>query len=109
VTTEEFHYLVERVEAYARERPRAYQLRLVLLAVLGYAYVWLVLAGVVAALLLLVLLAVAARTGALWAIGKFGLALAVLAVAILRSLWVRFDAPRGVRVRRAEAPGLGGS
>ena len=106
VTTEEFHRLVERVEVYARERPQAYRLRLALLAVLGYAYVWLVLAGVVAVLALLVWLAVIARTGAIWAIGKFGIALAVLAFAILRSLWVRFDAPGGVRLQRRTAPPL---
>ena len=102
----EFDELVRRLEPEAAAAPRAYQLRVALLALLGYAYIGLVIA---------VLLALAA--GSAWLalnveilrdprMAIYPLVLVVFAGAIARSLWVTFPAPRGRRLRREDAPAL---
>src|SRR5207249_12018112 len=93
MTREQYHALVERVEEYAQRHPEAYKIRLGLLALFGYAYIWLMLAVIAAVLALLVLLAETLSGGAVMALLKLGWPLVVLASAILRALWVRFPRP----------------
>jgi Zn-dependent protease with chaperone function len=101
----DFDQLVTRLERLAAERPSAYRARVVLLALLGYAYVWGALLLVVAllALLVVVLLAVGRAPGVALgiALGLFG-----LGGTILRSLFVRVPAPTGQPLDRASAPAL---
>ena len=106
MTREQYHALVERVEEYARRHPEAYKIRLGLLALFGYAYIWLMLAVIAAVLALLVLLAETLSGGVVMALLKLGWPLVVLAYAILRALWVRFPRPEGIEIVRRDAPEL---
>ncbi|HJS44151.1 MAG TPA: M48 family metalloprotease [Gemmatimonadales bacterium] len=105
MTSEQFDALVRHVEGYAQANRRAYRLRVGALALAGYAYVWLVLLVCIGALAVLVWLA-ATTTGGKTAIGKLGIAIVVLAYAIARALWVRFEPPVGVPISRQDAPQL---
>jgi len=106
MTRERYDALVTRAEQYARLHPMAYRIRLGLLALLGYAYIWLMLALILGLLALLVWLARSVSGVAVNALLKLGWPLLLLAYAILRALWVRFPRPDGVEVTRAQAPPL---
>lgn len=105
MTHEQFAALVRRLEEYARREPGGYRLRVGLLAALGYVYLFVVLALVVALIGLLVLLMVSTSHGS-YLIGKAGWVLVTLAAIIVRALWVRFPPPEGLELTRAEAPQL---
>lgn len=98
----EFEAHVARMEAIAKERPRAYRRRVFALAALGYAYL------VVVVVALLALSALAAYSVVyLKALGiKLLFIVGALLVVVLRALWVKFEPPEGERVTRAEAPAL---
>jgi Zn-dependent protease with chaperone function len=96
---EQFDALVKRLEGYARSHPAGYKLRVGLLAALGYGYIFLVLAALVA---LIVFLVTAATVNFLAL--KFAWILLVFAWVILRSLWVKLPAPQGLELRREDAP-----
>src|SRR5213592_3003241 len=106
MTQEQYDALVARVEAYAQRHPVAYKIRLGLLALLGYAYIWLILALILGLAALLVFLARSLSGLAINALIKLGWPLLLVAYAILRALWVRFPRPDGVEVTRAQAPPL---
>ncbi|MFB2980805.1 hypothetical protein [Microseira sp. BLCC-F43] len=55
---EQFDGLVQRLENFARQQPGIYKLRVGLLAVLGYAYIFLVLAVLLAVVALVVLIVI---------------------------------------------------
>ena len=102
-----FERLVREAEASIAADPRAYRLRIVGCALLGYG----VLFGAVAVLVALVGGAVwgaLASTAFLLLLLKKKLIIPLLAVVwvILRSLWVRIEAPSGYHARRAEFPAL---
>jgi len=102
-----FEQLMREAEANIASNPRAYKLRLVLLALLGYA----VLFGVVALLVGLVggvLWGTLASTAFLILLLKKKLIVPLLAVTwmILRSLWVRVEAPTGFVALGTEFPVL---
>ena len=105
LTHEAYEALVQRLEGFAKTHPGRYAVRVGALAGLGYAYVWLVLALATGLLVGLVRLEIRAGfhgTGIIRVI----LALGLLVYAILRALWVRFERPEGIAVRRADAPAL---
>ena len=58
MTHEQFDALVRDVEVYARTNRRGYRTRVAALALLGYAYVWVILLICLASLVFLVWLAV---------------------------------------------------
>jgi Zn-dependent protease with chaperone function len=102
-----FERLVREAEASIATDPRAYRLRIILLALLGYG----VLFGVVALLVALIGGAVwgaLASTAFLILLLKKKLIIPLLAViwVILRSLWVRIEPPTGLPARRADFPAL---
>lgn len=112
MTEEQFEHLSARATAYAARRPRAYLWRVACWAALGYAVV-------LGALVLCVGLPAGLWRACVWAsehgASLSGLGLVVvkmllpflfLAAALVRSLWVRWPEPEGVRLRRAEAPAL---
>lgn len=105
MTSEQFDALVRHVEGYARENRRAYRLRVGALALAGYAYVWLVLLVCVGVIALLVWLA-ATTSGGKAGIVKIAIAIGILAYAIARALWIRFDPPLGIPITRQDAPKL---
>lgn len=99
-----FDQLVARLEPYAARSPLIYKIRVGLLAVLGYAYIF----GMLAVLgAILAVLGLAASTGKhLHVIGKLAIPLLLLAGVILRSLWVRLEEPEGRVLTLGEAPAL---
>ncbi|MCP5200144.1 MAG: M48 family metalloprotease [Gammaproteobacteria bacterium] len=104
---EHFERLVERAERLVAASPRAYKLRLALLAALGY--------GVVFGLLFTLVALVA---GSLWAAvsstvflillikQKLVIVLGLLVFTLVRALWVRFEAPQGYLLTRQRCPTL---
>src|SRR5262249_15618506 len=102
--SEQFDTLVQRLEEYARKRPAQYRVRVGLLAAMGYAYIVLVLALLFA--LLGALVVAGSHSEARYLVGKLGWIVLSLAVIVLRALWVRFPAPRGLELRRDQAPAL---
>ena len=97
----EFVALVDQLEGYARENPGTYQLRVALLAALGYVF----LIGTVLIPLLLVLAVI--YFGRLnFLIIKLLLIPLGLAAIVLRSLWVEFPEPEGHELRYEDAPRL---
>src|SRR5208337_2470315 len=99
---EQFIALVSWLDTYARAHPRRYKLRVALLAVLGYAYLLLVLVVLFAAT---GLLALAFRSAPFWAI-KLAIPLLALMGAVLRALWVNMPNPEGVPLKPPDAPQL---
>lgn len=102
MTEERWRELAQRLESVARERPRAYRLRVAALAALGYGYLLGMLVVLLAATALVVL---AALTGHALLI-KLALPLGALALAVVRSLWIRLPAPTGLALSRENAQPL---
>jgi hypothetical protein len=98
----EYEALVRRMERFAEGAPRAYRRRVLLLAGVGYLYLFFLVMGIA------VVIAIAAV--ALWHVPalllKVLFVLGVLLVVVVRSLWVRLEPPKGEMVSRSEAPQL---
>jgi Zn-dependent protease with chaperone function len=98
----QFAARVPALEELARTRPRIYRLRVVLFALLGYGYLGLIL------LLLLALLV--ASLVALVVLKAFAFKLVIVlggfVTLIVRALWVVIPEPRGLPLRRTDAPVL---
>ncbi|MGE0486212.1 MAG: M48 family metalloprotease [Gammaproteobacteria bacterium] len=102
-----FERLVEEAERDIATAPRAYKVRLALLAALGYLVVF----GLLFTLVALV-------AGSVWAAfsstvfllllikNKLVIILGVLVYTLVRALWVRFEAPAGQRLERRRFPAL---
>lgn len=105
MTTDEYRAKALRLEQFAKEQPDAYRFRVMLLALLGYGYIFLILAlvlAIVAAFFYLVF-----DSGRLNFLAfKFGWILLAFAAVIGRSLWVSFPTPEGEPLRESEAPRL---
>ncbi|MEZ5498411.1 MAG: M48 family metalloprotease [Steroidobacteraceae bacterium] len=99
---EEFTALVERMEVFASANPAAYRWRVLAWAGLGYGYLLLLIAGLLAICALLVL--------SLTKLRYLGIKLLYVLLPTLyivaRSLWVRFEPPQGPRLQREDAPEL---
>jgi len=105
MTNERFDEMVKRLEIMATNEPAKYRLRVALLAVLGYAYIALVLTVLLGLCLLLVGIAISVGKANLIII-KVGWVLLVLAAVVIRSLWVKQTPPKGFELTRADAPRL---
>jgi Zn-dependent protease with chaperone function len=105
VTEEAFAALVHRLEGVAKASPGAYRLRVGALAALAYVYVF---AALGVALALLALLAVAVGKSGRVNAGfvKIGFALLAFVFGVGRALWVRFEPPSGIPLRREKLPKL---
>ena len=101
-----YEAMIRQLTEYARREPGRYRARVALLAALGYAYIVLVLAVLLA---LLAGIAAALITGHVNAVTvKLGFFLAVLVWIILRSLWVTIPPPQGIPLSREGVPALFG-
>lgn len=99
---EQFDLMVARLEEYSRRYPAKYKLRVLGFALLGYAYLVLMVF-----LLLLLLAASAVSVIYLKAMGvKLLLVIAPFVWLVVRSCWVDIKAPPGVTIVRREAPAL---
>jgi len=105
VTREDFDALIQRLEVVSRKNPRLYNVRIIGLVVLAYAYLVLVLFGSLAlcvAMVVMVIYAPAAIKLALVGLIAFG----GIFLAVLRGLWVKLEPPKGRPVTRAQAAKL---
>src|SRR5918999_1513631 len=104
MTQAQFDALVARLTREAESRPLWYKARVLLLAMLGYAYVFgilLVLLAIVAAVIYIV------STGrGIRLLSDIAIPLALFAWFVSKSLWVKIDPPGGRELRKNEAPRL---
>ncbi len=98
---ERFDSLVAYLEDYAAKHPTRYLLRVGLLAVLGYAYLLIIVAA-----LLLVIFAVVMTGRINFLVIKLLWIPLLLVAAVGRALWVKFPAPEGHELKSDEAPRL---
>lgn len=105
ITQEQFDALVEKLEIFSKTHPRSYRLRVALFAMLGYAYIFLVLTGLLALTGLAIAFIVSSRRIDAFIV-KFSIFLLIPAWAIVRSLWVTFPRPEGLKLSRHQVPQL---
>ncbi len=105
-TISQYSALVERLEETERRSPKLYLLRVIGLAGLGYGYMAAVALGALALILGIVGLFYVRPGFALKALLVMGIPALFLIVGLIRALRVRFDAPEGERLTRADAPKL---
>lgn len=102
MTNEEFHSLVFRLEEKARRNPTGYKLRVVLLALLGNAYL--------AAMLVLIFILFAVLLASVVVLKAIGLKLALVVGfflwMVLQALRVNIAPPQGTELRPKDAPEL---
>ena len=101
LTDEKLAALIPRLEEYARRKPASYRLRVALLAILGYAYLF---AVVILLLLLVYFVLVYVRFNYLTL--KIVWIPLVLVWMVLSSMWVSLPAPDGAELTREQAPQL---
>ena len=102
MTNEEFEALVGRLEGEAKRNPGGYKTRVVLMALLGNAYLGLM-------LLVITALLVAAIVSIAWLKGagvKIALVVGVFLWMVLKALWIRLEPPQGSEVKADDAPEL---
>ena len=104
MTRQQFESLVQELESSASRSMDSYRTKVALLAAAGYVYIFVVLAGLLGSLILLISVLTNGRAG--YAIGKIGFVLGALAITVLRSLWVRWPKPTGIPIRQEQAPKL---
>jgi Zn-dependent protease with chaperone function len=107
INQKEFDKLVKNLEEFSQRHPGSYRLRVALFAVLGYAYIFLILSGLFALIGLLVFVMMFSHHINGYII-KFGILLLIPAWAIVRSLWVTFPHPQGLKLSRDRVPHLFG-
>lgn len=102
MTHDEFAALVNRLEQQARQNPTSYQMRTLLLAMLGNTYLALILL-----LLLALLIGMLASIMVLKAIGaKLALVLGIFLWGVVKALWIKVTPPAGREITAREAPAL---
>lgn len=102
MTDQQFDARVAQLAAFATRNPGAYKLRVLLMALLGNAYL--------AAMLLVIVLLFAISLFSIVYLKALGIKLALVIGAflwlILRALWVKIAAPEGTAVNRRDCPDL---
>ncbi|MFN7141113.1 MAG: M48 family metalloprotease, partial [Limisphaerales bacterium] len=107
MSREEFDALVTRLQTASERNPRAYNLRVVLLMLLGYGYLIGVLLGAILLTMGIVALAIGFPNALTIKLGLLlGIASGGLALALTKALWVRLDAPEGLELKLTDAPEL---
>ena len=109
LSQEKFDRLIKRLERFAETKPALYKICVSLFAVLGYAYIILIIFVNFALLAALVWLGLNSQPTNAHAV-KGGVQafifLLALALVLLRSLWISFPAPTGLELRRKDVPSL---
>ncbi len=100
----QFEALVHRMEEFAARQPGVYRLRMLGLALLGYAYLIAVIVGI---LLLSAIAVLLVRASPILGVKALIILLPLLAI-IVGSLWVRLHPPEGMRITRRDSPALFG-
>lgn len=102
MTDEAFETLVTRLEEQARRRPAWYKARVLLLAMLGNAYLSLILLVLAALLVSLVVLVTVLKALAI----KLIIVVGVFLWMLLKALWIKLSPPEGLELDPADAPEL---
>ncbi len=102
MTNEKYDTLVCKLEERARSNPKRYQSRVLLLAVLGNAYFAFILIVVIGMLVALVAAVILLKAIAI----KFVIVLSVFLWIILKAFWVTIPAPEGTQVSAKKSPEL---
>ena len=99
-----FDHLVTRLESYAKAHPSRYRFKVLLFAILGYAYI----AGILVllALGLVVLYVFTLKFRHAYVTFKLAVPLLALGYLILKALWVKVTPPEGIPVDNGSAPRL---
>ncbi|MBD2578978.1 M48 family metallopeptidase [Oscillatoria sp. FACHB-1406] len=105
IAQEQFEALVAKLENFSKTHPGSYRRRVALFALLGYVYIFLVLAGLLT-LIGLVISFIVFSHRVNGAIIKLVILLLIPAWAIARSLWVTFPPPEGLKLSRRQVPQL---
>jgi Zn-dependent protease with chaperone function len=105
ITQEQFDVLVAKLENFSKTHSGSYRLRVALFAILGYAYIFFVLVGLLALIGLIFLFIVFSHSFN-FAIIKLAILLLIPAWVIVRSLWVTFPPPQGLKLSRRQVPQL---
>jgi Zn-dependent protease with chaperone function len=109
LTQAQFETLVTNLERYAQQKPVSYTIRVGLLAALGYVYIFFVLGVILRVLISIIhfiLYTNVINTVTLKLAVAMIIPLFVIARVILRSLWVSFPKPQGLKIHRQDAPKL---
>lgn len=104
MTTEQYEDMVRKFEAQAARDPKAYRVRVLLFAALGYVYIGTILAVLLA--LCGVMIWVIANHGLNYGTLKITLALGVVTFLMLQALWVKFPPYTGIALTRDSVPNL---
>ena len=102
---DEFAELVRRIEADADRNLALYKLKVLLLALLGYAYIFFVLA-VLLAVVALLFWTILTGKGLNSIVIKLEIGLLVLMSIVARAMWVKVPAPEGIELTKEQAPAL---
>jgi Zn-dependent protease with chaperone function len=105
MTPETFDALVQDLEQYSQRNPQMYKLRVGLLALLGYAYLFLVVFGLIAAIAFLIWLTLVSRHFNAVMLKAMILLLIPIFI-VMRSLWVRWTPPQGIPLSPQTVPKL---
>lgn len=104
---EQYDELIRALEVRAGTGRRGFVWRTGALAMLGYAFLLVVLIGSLAATIGLLALMIQFPHGVTIQLGiVFGLMTGGIAVSVLRSLWVRMEAPEGLHLTQENAAGI---
>jgi Zn-dependent protease with chaperone function len=102
MTNEQFDALVGRLEEQARRNPSGYEFRVLLLALLGDAYL-----GAILLLIVALLAGLVASIAVFKALAvKLIIVVGIFLWMILKALWVRIEPPEGTDVKAGQAPEL---
>jgi Zn-dependent protease with chaperone function len=100
----DFDRLIQKLENLSKQDPQQYRLRVALFALLGYAYILLMLVGLIGimALIILAIFSGHGRGSALKAVVMLMFPIGW----IVRSLWVKFPPPEGLMLNPQQVPQL---
>lgn len=103
----EFEYLISSAELDIHQNPRAYQIKVALFALLGYAVILGMLALLLAMIGGIAWVAMAGKAVLLMLLAKkIIFVIPVMIFIIVKALWVTFDPPKGYELKAKEYPAL---
>lgn len=93
---------MKRLEAFSREKPKEYLTRVMLLAFLGYAYIWFAMALILVGAGLSILLMMKFPYAAI----KLGIPMVLAFWLVARSFWITMPPLEGIRLNKRDFPEL---
>lgn len=100
---EEYDRIVSELELKASSDPKGYNIHVAKLVVLGYAYIFGLIAFLLAVVGLLLWLLLIVKV---WVLVKFSFLFFIAAWLVAKSLWVKYSDPEGIRLTRDQVPAL---